>query len=126
MLYKNCYNDRIYFIYPPPCLIICFHLHRNFIIPSSKRPPSCLRTTRPVTFHKPLLRPALHHEGRSPWTKTGDNHLVLSRGFTVCAIKPTIQAPVASDESTRKCVVWRCPRGTLHPSYRPMMDTCGN
>ncbi|QQP57525.1 Putative DD34D transposase [Caligus rogercresseyi] len=38
------------------------------------------------------------------------------------AIKPPIRASVASGESSTKCVVWRCPWETLHPTCWSTLD----
>ncbi|GFY32930.1 hypothetical protein TNCV_2876791 [Trichonephila clavipes] len=55
----------------------------------------------------------------------GGNRLVPGSDYIVVALKLPIHASRVSGESLLTCVVWRCPDGTPHLFYWPILAVSG-
>ncbi|GFV78219.1 hypothetical protein TNCV_1036871 [Trichonephila clavipes] len=53
------------------------------------------------------------------------NRLVPGLDYTVNALKLPNQAPRGSGESLQKCGAWRCPDGTQHLYFWPILAISG-
>ncbi|GFV42010.1 hypothetical protein TNCV_2838291 [Trichonephila clavipes] len=103
----------------PPYGVVPGKLHNTSLIEVLVHIGEKLQKSR--DFPNLLLIPISYHSGSFAKREKGGNRLVPDPDYMVDALKFPNQALRVSGESLQTCVTWRCPDGTHHLFYWPIL-----